>query len=240
MNIPWRELSSLVDSLRDFLKTFDKASKCLKVAIAKPEIQIGSTKSVDNLFALYYNDVMEHPKRQIVYPSDVETTVPASFPSKKLNYTAINLFLHKLSNLTIAKFTISTRTDGTLQTSVKQMRVNTMCSAFTPDFGYDNSTINLIGDVIVRIQCVWVKIACTNRVFNLSAEAIINVRNARLCARCAIFFLEIKRIPFPWRLAKGFIFFKRHQNPFKMLVWMSIVLASLLSTERTPKCLTVM
>ena len=45
------ELSSLVDSLHDFLKTFDKASKCLQTPLTKPESEIGSTKPKDNLFA---------------------------------------------------------------------------------------------------------------------------------------------------------------------------------------------
>ena len=84
---------------------------------------------------------------KFVYRSNLETTILAYFPSKSLNYTAINLFLKKLSTLTIAKITISTRTDITLQTSVKKLRAITMCSAFTPDCGYDNSTIILIGDV---------------------------------------------------------------------------------------------
>ena len=70
-----------------------------------------------------------------------------------------------------------------------------MCSVFTPDCGYDNSTINLIGDVYCP------NFAGTKRVFNLSAETIIDVRNARLCARCAIFLLKIKQIPFSCRLA---------------------------------------
>ena len=43
---------------------------------------------------------------------------------------------------------------------------------------------------------VRVKFASTKRLFNLSEEAIINVRNARLCDRCAIFLSKIKRIPF--------------------------------------------
>ena len=59
----------------------------------------------------------------------------------------INLFLPKLSTWTIAKFTISTWTDNTLQTSVKLLRANTMVSAFTPDCGYDKSTIILFGNV---------------------------------------------------------------------------------------------
>ena len=84
---------------------------------------------------------------KFVYRSDLETTNLAYFPSKSLNYTAINFFLQKFSTLTIVKFTISRRTNFTLQTSVKYLKAITMCSAFTPDCGYDNSTIILIGEV---------------------------------------------------------------------------------------------
>ena len=59
----------------------------------------------------------------------------------------MNLFVQKLSTLTVAKFTISTRTDITLQTRVEKLRAITMCNKFTPDFGYDNSSIIVIGDV---------------------------------------------------------------------------------------------
>ena len=53
-----------------------------------------------------------------------------------------------------------------------------------------------LGTCTVQIQSVWVNFACTKRLFNLLAEAIINVRNVGLCARCAIFILKIKQIPF--------------------------------------------
>ena len=56
-----RELTCLVDSLLDFLKTFDQASKCIQI----PLVEIGSTKSKDNLFAHYCNDMIEHPNGQI-------------------------------------------------------------------------------------------------------------------------------------------------------------------------------
>ena len=107
-----------------------------------------------------------------------------------------------------------------------------MCSAFTPDCGYDTSILLSLGTCIVQIQSVQVDFACTKRLFNLSAEAIINARNARLCVRCANFLLKIKENPFCCRLAKGFTFLKRTQNQFKMLLEMSIVLASIVSTER--------
>ena len=73
---------------------------------------------------------------------------------------------------------------------------------------------------IVQIQKVWVNFACTKRLFSLLAEAIINARNVGLCARCAIFLLKVKQIPFSCRLVKGFTFLKRAQNQFKMLMEM--------------------
>ena len=53
-----RELTCLVDNLRDFLKTFDQASKCIQILLPKTKVEI-------NLFAHYYNDVIEQPNRQI-------------------------------------------------------------------------------------------------------------------------------------------------------------------------------
>ena len=93
-----------------------------------------------------------------------------------------------------------------------------MCSAFTPDCGYDNSTINLIGDVVFKPNTKSLgKFACSKRFFKLLAEAIINVRNVGLCARCAIFLLKIKQILFSCRLVNGFTFLRRVQSQFKML-----------------------
>ena len=147
VKISTRELTSLVDSLREFFKIFDHASKCIQISLPEPKVEIGSTKSKDNLFAPYYNEIIEHPNKKFVYRSDFKTTILASFVSKSMSYTAIILFLQKLSILTIVKFTIYTRTDITLQTSVKELRAITMYSAFTHDCGHSNSNINLTGDV---------------------------------------------------------------------------------------------
>ena len=59
------ELSSLVDSLSNFLKIFDKATMCIQIPLPKPKIEIGTTKSKDNLFAHNYGDITEHPNIQI-------------------------------------------------------------------------------------------------------------------------------------------------------------------------------
>ena len=65
VSISKRELTCLVDSLSDFFKTFDQASKCIQNPLPKPKVEIGSTKSKDNLFAHYYKDIIEHPNIQI-------------------------------------------------------------------------------------------------------------------------------------------------------------------------------
>ena len=66
MNNSIRELTSLVESLLDFLKNFDNASQCLQISLLKPKVEIGSTKSKNNLCAHYYNDIIEQPNRQIL------------------------------------------------------------------------------------------------------------------------------------------------------------------------------
>ena len=96
-----------------------------------------------------------------------------------------------------------------------------------------------LGTCHVQIQSVQVDYACTKRLFNLSAEAIINARDVGLCARCAIFLLKIKQFPFSCRLVKGFTLLKTAQNQFKMLLEMSIVLTSIVPTERNANLLEV-
>ena len=60
VNISKRDLTCLVDILRDFLNTFDQASKCIQIPLPEPKVEIGSTKSKDNLFAHHNNDIIEH------------------------------------------------------------------------------------------------------------------------------------------------------------------------------------
>ena len=65
VNVSKRELACFVDNLRNFLKTFDQASKCIQIPLPKPKVEIGSTESKDNRFAQYCNDILDHPNRQI-------------------------------------------------------------------------------------------------------------------------------------------------------------------------------
>ena len=119
VNISKRENTCLIDNLRDFLKTFDQASKCIQFPLPKPKVEIGYTKSKTISLLITITTSLNLEIDKFFHHSDLETTTLAYFPSKSLKYTVINLFLQKLSTLTIVKFTISTRTDITSQTSVK-------------------------------------------------------------------------------------------------------------------------
>ena len=88
-------------------------------------------------------------------------------------------------------------------------REQSQCVVHSPLIvGMTTALLFPLGTCIVQIQSVQVDFACTKRLFNLSAEAIINARNARLCVRCALLFLKIKQIPSSCRLAKGLHFWR--------------------------------
>ena len=147
MRIFKRELTSLVDSLCDFSKLLITLASVYRFPYrsSKLRLDLQRQRTISLLITITIPSSIQIDK--FVCRSSLETTNFANFPSKRLNYTAIILFLEKLSNLTIATFTISTGTDITLQTSVKELRAITKCSAFTSDCGYDIYTIILIGDV---------------------------------------------------------------------------------------------
>ena len=115
-----------------------------------------------------------------------------------------------------------------------------MCSAFPLIVGMTIALLLSLGTCILQKQSIWVNNACTGRLFNLLAEAIINISSVGLCVRCAIFLLKIKQILFSCRLVKGYTFLKRLQNQLKMFLEMCIVLASIVPTERNASLLTVM
>ena len=90
------------------------------------------------------------------------------------------------------------------------------------------------------MQNVRVNFACTKRFFNVSAEAIINVRNAVSVSQVRNISFEDQPNSFSGRLTEGFTFLKRIQNQFKMFLEMCFVLASIVSTDRNASLLTVM
>ena len=99
MNISKRDLTCLVDSLFDFLKTFDHASKCIQIPLPKRKVEIGSTKSKDPLFAHYYNDVTEHPNRRIRLSFRFGNNNSCKFSLKKFELNGDQFILTEIVNL---------------------------------------------------------------------------------------------------------------------------------------------
>ena len=85
-----------------------------------------------------------------------------------------------------------------------------MCSTFTPDCGFDNSTTILIEDVYCpNAKCLG-ELCLPEKTFQSLGKAIINVRNERLCARCAIFPFEDQSNSFFLSLGQGVYIFEKN------------------------------
>ena len=241
MNISKRELTCLVDSLRNFLKTFDQAWKCTQTPLPKPKVEIGSTKSKDNLFAHYYNDFIEHPNRQIRLTFRFGNKNSCVFSLKKFELHGNQFILTEIVNLKHREIHHLYKNRYYVGNKCEKKWEQLQCVVHSPLIvGMTIALFFSLGMCIVQIQSVRVNFSCTKRLFNLFTEATINVRNVGLCARCAKFLLKIKQILFTCSLVKGFIFLKRAQNQFKMLLETSIVLASIVPTERNANVFVVM
>ena len=99
VNITKRELTCLVDNLRDFLKAFDQPSKCIQIPLPKHKVEVGSTKSKDNLFAHYYNDIIEHPNGQIRLSFQFGNNDSCVFSLKKFELRGNQFILTEIVNL---------------------------------------------------------------------------------------------------------------------------------------------
>ena len=64
VSISKKEIESLLDSLGEFLKAFDQATKVSQILLPKPKFEIVFTKAKDKLFSHCYNDIVEHLNRQ--------------------------------------------------------------------------------------------------------------------------------------------------------------------------------
>ena len=153
-----------------------------------------------------------------VYHSDSEITILVSVSSKLLKYTSINLFIEKLSTLTIAKITVSTGTGFRMQKKWnvwEQLR----CVAHSPLIvGMTKALLNLLGTCFVQTKCVLRNFAYKRRLSNLWKEVIISVLVLNPCLRCAIFPVNNEHFNKSWGVTKGITFLKRIKNQFKILL----------------------
>ena len=119
MNVSKREFTRVVDNLRDFLKSFDQASKCKQIPPPEPKVEIGSTKSKNNLFAHYCNDIIEHPKRQIRLSFRFGNNNSCVFSLKKFELHGNQLIFTEIANLNHRKIHHLYKNRYYVQSSVK-------------------------------------------------------------------------------------------------------------------------
>ena len=234
VNLSKRKLTCLIDNLRDFLKIFDEDSKCIQIPLSKRNFEIGSTKSKDIPFAHYYNDIIEHPSRHIRLSFRFGNNNSCVFSIKKFELHGNHFILTEMVNLNHCEIHHLYKNRYYVANKCE------MCSALTPDCGIDNSTIILIGDV----SCPNTK--CSGRLCLHENTFQSLGRSDYQCPQCASV-CQVRNIPFEdqrnsfsCRSVKGFTFLKRTQNQFKMLLQMSLVLASIVPTERKVNLLVVM
>ena len=147
VRISKKEIEFLLDSLSEFLKVFDKANKVSQIPLAKSKFEIGFTKARDELFSHCYKDKVEHLNRQVRLSFRFEKNKTCVFSIKKFEQYGDQFILTEVVNLSYREIKHLYKNRFLLLTSVTFLRAITMCSAFTPVCGYDNSTIILIGDV---------------------------------------------------------------------------------------------
>ena len=225
VNISKRELSSLVSTVCAVSSKLLIKRASEQIPLPKPRIEIGSTKSKVNPFAHYYKDIIQQPNRQIRLSFRFANNRCCVFSIKKfephgnqfivteivnLNYREIH---HTYKNRCVAHLLLTVGTTIALLVPLGTCFFpNTKCSC---KLCLHKKTCQFLGRS--DYQCP---------------------QRTSVCQVCNILF-EDQLNSFFWRLAKGWIFSKRVQNQFKMLLELSFVLASIASTETSANLLTV-
>ena len=99
VKISIKNFSSLLDSLRNFLKNFDKARECLQIPLPKPKIEVGSTKSKHILFAYSNNAIIQHLNKKIRLLIRFGNNNSSVFPIEKFKLQGNQFILTEFVNL---------------------------------------------------------------------------------------------------------------------------------------------
>ena len=99
VTITKKELASLLNNLRSFLKQYDSASKFPLHPIPNPKQEIGFTLWKDELFAHYFIDFKEHSNRQLRLSFRFEKDKKCCFSLKKFAKQGDQFILTDIVNL---------------------------------------------------------------------------------------------------------------------------------------------
>ena len=212
MNISPRELNASVDSSRNFFKTFCKSSKPFQKPLPKPNIDVGYTKSKNNIFGHYKIDVIEYPIGQIRLLFRFGNNNSCVFAIQKIELHGIQFMLAENAKLNHREIHHSHKNPYMRNKQVWNYweRLRSVAHS-TLIVGMTKALLNLLETCIVQIQSVRIYFACTERLCNLSTEKTNNVFNAGPRNKCAIFLLNNKQIRVFGSFVKGYILLKRRK-----------------------------
>ena len=100
MSVSLKELAAILNTLRQFLKQYDKTVKFPALyPLSKPKQEIGFTLFKDELFAHYFQDINEHCNRQIRLSVRFERNNECCFSIKKFQINGEQNVLKEIINL---------------------------------------------------------------------------------------------------------------------------------------------
>ena len=232
-SLPWSTVCAI------FSKHFIELASVYRKLYQSPDLKLNlqSQKTISLLIIITIS--LNNQIDKFAYRSDLETTSFAYFPSKCLNYTAIIFFSQKLSTLSIWNFTISTRTDITLQTSVNKWE-QLWCGAHSLGLWvWQKHYYSHWGRVLPKYK-VFGKLCLYKKIFqSLGRSDYQCPQCTSVCQVRNIFFVDQTKSFFVV-YSGGFSFSRTVQNQFKVLMEMCIVLAIIVPTERKENLLPVM
>ena len=94
-----KEIESQLDSLGEFLKAFDQANKVSQIPLPKPKLEIGFTKTKNELFSHCYKEIVEQLNRQIRLSFRFEKKTRVVFSIKKFEQYGDQFILTEVVNL---------------------------------------------------------------------------------------------------------------------------------------------
>ena len=100
MSVSLRELAAFLNTLRQFLKQYDKTVKFPALCpLPKPKQEIGFTLFKNELFANFFQDIKEHCNRQIRFSFRFERNKDCCFSIKKFQSVGEQNVLTKIINV---------------------------------------------------------------------------------------------------------------------------------------------
>ena len=173
-------------------KKLIKRASAYKILYWNPNLSVDLQSQTTISFFITMMISLNIQKDKLVSCSDLEKTILVSFPSKSLNYTATKNILTEIVILNRRKLHHLYRSRYWIANKGELIGSNYDVVAHSPLIvGIILALLFSLGTCFVQIQSVWVNFACTEVLFNLSAEAIvIHCPQCVLCARCAMFLFE--------------------------------------------------